>query len=203
MLPLVFQWPSSGLLVCSNYASQHWIATGTPVGASISQCGSSGIPVYLWLQWSSSVFQLCKLCISQCGSSVICQVVNQSTDKIWLGCPYVKSLSSSNPLWIQLVWRELFLSDFFWIATPTIQNYYGVHIQSMLRVMLKYSLAWRTELVSIAEQYTPSKILNLHWPVDLLLVVLPSWHFKLAWMLPCLTKCWCVCVFVSVCVCVC
>ena len=45
---------SSGLPVCSNYANQHWIATGTPLGASISQCGSSGIPVYLWLQWSSS-----------------------------------------------------------------------------------------------------------------------------------------------------
>ena len=30
------------------------INTGTPLGASISQCGSSGIPVYLCLQWSSN-----------------------------------------------------------------------------------------------------------------------------------------------------
>ena len=50
----------------------------------ISQCGSSVISLYLWLQWCSSVFQLCKLSldchwhttslgasISQCGSSGI------------------------------------------------------------------------------------------------------------------------------------
>ena len=65
VLPVVFQWLSSGLPVCSNYANKHWIATGTPLGASISQCGSSGIPVYLWLQWSSSVFQLCKLTLDR------------------------------------------------------------------------------------------------------------------------------------------
>ena len=64
-LPVVFQWLSSGLPVCSNYANLHWIATGTPLGASFSQCGSSGIPVYLWLQWSSSVFQLCKLTLDR------------------------------------------------------------------------------------------------------------------------------------------
>ena len=56
---------SSGLPVCSNYANSHWIATGTPLGASISQCGSSGIPMYLWLQWSSSVFQLCKFTLDR------------------------------------------------------------------------------------------------------------------------------------------
>ena len=61
---------SSGLPMCSNYANEHWIATGTPLGASISQCGSSGIPVYLWLQWSSSV---------------VCQVASQCTDRIWFG----------------------------------------------------------------------------------------------------------------------
>ena len=57
----VFQWPSSDIPVCFNYVNQHWIDTGTPLSACISQRGSSGIPVYLWLQWSSSVFQLCKL----------------------------------------------------------------------------------------------------------------------------------------------
>ena len=52
VLPVVFQWLSSGLPVCSNYAN--WIATGTPLSASIIQCGSSGIPVY-WqnLVWRS------------------------------------------------------------------------------------------------------------------------------------------------------
>ena len=61
---------SSGFPVCSNYANEHWIATGTPLGVSISQCGSSGISVYLWLQWSSSV---------------VCPVVSQCTDIIWFG----------------------------------------------------------------------------------------------------------------------
>ena len=61
---------SSGLPVCSNYANLHWIATGTPLGAGISQWCSSGIPVYLWLHWSSSV---------------VCPVVSQCTDRIWFG----------------------------------------------------------------------------------------------------------------------
>ena len=64
-LPVVFQWLSSGLPVCSNYANKHWISPGTSLGPSINQCGSSGIPVYLWLQWSSSVFQLCKLTLDR------------------------------------------------------------------------------------------------------------------------------------------
>ena len=42
VFPMVFH----GLPVCSNYASYHGIATGTPLGDSISKCGSSGIPVY-------------------------------------------------------------------------------------------------------------------------------------------------------------
>ena len=66
---------SSGLPVCFNYANQHWIATGTSLGASSSQKGSSGMPVYLWVQWSSSV---------------ICPVVSQSTDRIWFGGHWVR-----------------------------------------------------------------------------------------------------------------
>ena len=42
VLPMVFH----GLPVCSNYANYHWIVIGTPLGDSISQCGSSCIPVY-------------------------------------------------------------------------------------------------------------------------------------------------------------
>ena len=57
VVPVAFQCicGSICLSVCSNHTNEHWIATGTPLGSSISQCGSSGIPVYLWLQWSSSV----------------------------------------------------------------------------------------------------------------------------------------------------
>ena len=72
VLPVVFQWLSSGIPVCSNYANEHWIATGTPLGASISQCGSSCIPVYLWLQWSSSMFQLCKLTLDRHWNTTEC-----------------------------------------------------------------------------------------------------------------------------------
>ena len=49
---------ASGLPVCSNYANDElWIATGRPVGESISQCGSS----------------------------VVCPVVSQCTGSIWFG----------------------------------------------------------------------------------------------------------------------
>ena len=72
VVPVAFQCNcgSSGLPMCSNYANWHWIATVKPLGTSISQCGSSGIPVYLWLQWSSCV---------------VCPVVSQCTDIIWFG----------------------------------------------------------------------------------------------------------------------
>ena len=81
VVPVAFQCTcgSSGLPVCSNYANEHWIATGLPLGASISQAGSSDIPVYLWLQWSSSV---------------VYPVVSQCTDRIWFGGHKVRSLPS-------------------------------------------------------------------------------------------------------------
>ena len=121
-MPVCFQWSSSGFPVVFQCVPIMQINTGTPLGASISRCGSSGIPVYLWLQWSSSVFQLCKLTliatgtplgasISQCGSSgipvyvwlqwsssVVCPVVSQCTDIIWFGGHKVRSLPSMRPL---------------------------------------------------------------------------------------------------------
>ena len=65
MLPVVFRWSSSGFPVVFQCVPIMQINTGSPLGASISQCGSSGIPVYLWLQWSCSVFQLCKLTLDR------------------------------------------------------------------------------------------------------------------------------------------
>ena len=56
------QWSSSGNPVAIQSAwnldlSVHWNATGE------SQCASSGLPVAF--QWSSSVFQLCKLTLDR------------------------------------------------------------------------------------------------------------------------------------------
>ena len=141
VVPVAFQCTcgSSGLPVCSNYANEHCIATGTPLGASISQCGSSGIPVYLWLQWSSSV---------------VCPVVSQCTDRIWFGGHYVRSLPCMRPLMyttgmVRVVWAKLISVE----LKPQIhKNYNGAHIKGMHRVMLKYSHALITELVSIAGQ---------------------------------------------------
>ena len=108
---------SSGLPVCSNYADQHWIATETPLGASISQCGSSGIPVYLWLQWSSIV---------------VCPVVSQCTDRIWFGGHEVRLLTSMRPFMyttgmMRVVWAKLISFD----LQPHIhKNYNGAHIMA-------------------------------------------------------------------------
>ena len=155
------------------------INNGTPLGASISQCGSSGIPVYLWLQWSSSVFQLCKLTLEHhwvLASASVVPVASQCTCgssglpvrsvqwypsvlTIWFWGHWVRSLPSMRPLMyttamVRVVWTKLISFD----LQPQIhKNYNGAHIKGMHRVMLKYSHMLRAELASIAEQSTPSK----------------------------------------------
>ena len=76
--------------------------------ASISQCGSSGIPVYLWLHWSSSV--ICPAAPS---------VLTES------GLEVIKSghFPACDPLCIQLVWWELFeLNRFHLTCNPKYTN---------------------------------------------------------------------------------
>ena len=138
--PVWFQWHPSVLVAPVVFQCvPHWIATGTPLGASISQCGSSGIPVYLWLQWSSSA---------------VCPVVSQCTDRIWFGGHWVRSLPSMRPLMyttamVRVVWAKLISFD----LQPQIhKNYNAAHIKGMHRVMLKYSHMLRAELASITEQ---------------------------------------------------
>ena len=63
--PVVFQWSFSELQVVFHCVPIMQINTGTPLCPSISQCGPSGIPVYVRLQCSSSVFQLCKLTLGR------------------------------------------------------------------------------------------------------------------------------------------
>ena len=139
--PVWFQWHPSVLVapVVFQCVPIMQIKTGTPLGASISQCGSSGIPVYLWLQWSSSA---------------VCPVVSQCTDRIWFGGYRVRSHPSMRPLMYatamaRLVWTKLISFD----LQPQIHKIYnGAHIKDMHRVMLKYSHVLRAELASIAEQ---------------------------------------------------
>ena len=137
VLPVAFQWPSSGLPVSSNYANWHWITTGTPLGASISQCGSSGISVYFWLQWSSSVFELCTLTLDrhwnttgcyhqpvwfQWHPSVIVAPVVFQWSVQWYPSVLIESslevirsghFPACDPQCIQLVWWELFELNLF------------------------------------------------------------------------------------------
>ena len=119
--PVCFQcprWSPSGLPVCSNYASNRWIATGTPWRSSTNQCGSSGIPVYLWPQWYSNMFNYANELLiatgipigditSQCGSMVVCPSESQCTHSIWFGGQQVGLHPSMQSLCVQLVRREL------------------------------------------------------------------------------------------------
>ena len=148
------------------------INTGTPLGATISQCGSSGIPVYLWVQWSSSVFQLCKLTLDHhwvLASVSVVPVASQCTcgssgppvrSVQWYpsvltesGLEIIRSghFPACDPLCIQLVWWELFeLNWFQFNCNPKYtKNYNGAHTKGMHMVMLKYSQVLRAELVSI------------------------------------------------------
>ena len=134
---------ASGLPVAIQCAwnldpSVHWNATGERIVgsqcASISQCGSSGIPVYLWLQWSSSVFQLCKLtldCHWVLASASVVPKASQCTCgssglPVWSAQWYPSVLTESDlevirsghfpacdPLCIQPVWWELFEPNWF------------------------------------------------------------------------------------------
>ena len=116
--PVVFQRSSIGLPVCSNYANYHRVATGTPMGASISQYGSSDIPVYL------CGFPVCPNCAngefwiatrrplgnsnSQCGSSIVQWYPSVPTESGFEVIIKSGHFPACNPLCIKLVWRELF-----------------------------------------------------------------------------------------------
>ena len=125
------QWASSGLPVCCNYASQHRIATGTPLDASISQCGSS----------------------------VVCPVVFQCTDSIWYRGHMVRSLPSMQPLVYTTCMKKVVCAKLisFELQPQIHQNCNGAHIQGLHRVILKNLHVWRAEFVCIAEQHTSSK----------------------------------------------
>ena len=124
--PVVFQWQSSGNPVCLHLdPSVHWNATGEmPV---CFQWSSSGLPVAF--QWSSSVFQLCKLTLDRHWDTIGCK--HQPVWFQWhpsvLVAPVVFQcgLPSGIPVyWQNLVWRSLgqVTSQH---ATPNVYNWYG------------------------------------------------------------------------------
>ena len=87
--PVVIQWS------WNLDHSVHWNATGDI--DVCSQCVSSGLPVAF--QWSSSVFQLCKLTLDCHWDITVWQ-----HQPVWFQC----SLSCGIPVyWQNLVWRSL------------------------------------------------------------------------------------------------
>ena len=126
---MCFQWSSSGFPVCSNYANQHWIATGPPLGASTSQCGSSDLvaPVVFqcvpimqintgsplehhWVLASASVVQVAFQCTFGPSGLPVWSVQWYPSVLTESGLEVIRSghFSACDPLCIQLVWWELF-----------------------------------------------------------------------------------------------
>ena len=173
-LPVAFQWSSSVFQLCKLTLDHHWDTTGCYhqlvwfqwhpsilVAPVVFQCVpimqiNTGLPLQNhWVLASASVVPVASQCT--CGSSGLPvwsvqwypSVVTES------GFEVIRSghFPTCDPLCIQLVWRELFSTDFIWLATPNTQkNYDSAHIIGMHRVMLKYSHVLRAEPVSIAEQ---------------------------------------------------
>ena len=180
VLPVVFQWSSSGFPVVSQCVPIMQINTGSPlehhwVLASVSvvpvasqcTCGSSGLPVWS-VQWYPSV-------LTESGL----EVIRSGHFPAW------------NPLCIQLVWWELFELISFDLQPQIHKNYNGAHVKGIHSVMLKYSHVLRAELASITEQYTPSK----GWIYrDLSTCLLVSRHLVISNWYGCYSACLTICV---------
>ena len=78
-----FQRYSSGLPECFDYANHHWIATGTPLGDNMNQCGSSGFPAQIVLTNSGLPLEwLLGDSMSQCGSRGIESIKTTSMETV-------------------------------------------------------------------------------------------------------------------------
>ena len=105
------------------------INTASPLGHHSELPSASGIPVYLWLQWSSSVFQLCKLTLDRHWDTTGCW--NQPVWFQWhpsvLVAPVVFQcvLSSSIPVYWQNLVRGASSQVTSQHATPYVYNLYG------------------------------------------------------------------------------
>ena len=130
--PVVFQCFPIMQINTGSPLEHHWVLASASVVPVASQCtcGSSGLPVWSVL-WYPSVLTESGLEVIRSGHFPAC-----------------------DPLYIQLVWWELFWTQLTSCdLQPQIhKNYNDAHIKDMRRVMLKYSHVLRAELVSIAEQ---------------------------------------------------
>ena len=127
--PVVFQWQSSGNPVCLEVRPQctlewHWRRI---VGSRCFQCASSGIPVAF--QWSSSVFQLCKLTLDRHWDTTGCyhqSVWFQWHPSVPVGpVVFQCGLSSGIPVY----WQNLVLEVIGQVTskhvTPNVYSWYG------------------------------------------------------------------------------
>ena len=189
--PVAFQWSSSGFPVVFQCVPIMQINTGSPLGhhwalssasvvpvASHCTCGYSGVPVWS-VQWCPSV-------LSESGLEVN-QVIRSG------------HFPACNPICIQLVlWESFELNWFHLTCNPKYTKTIMVLISKACT-----ELCWSTHMCSEQNWYPlhSSKIqeLNLQRPLHLLTGVPQSCHFKLAWMLLCLTTgvCVCVCVYIQ------
>ena len=88
----------------------------TPLGASINQYGSSGVPAWS-VQWYPSAVTKSGLEVIRSGHLLACN------------CMYTTGM-------VRVVWVKLIS---FYLQPQIHKNYNGAHIKAMIRVMLKYS----------------------------------------------------------------
>ena len=150
---MCFQRASSGLpgiLQYYIYANYHWIVIGTTMGASINQCGYSGILVYSWLQLSSSVFWLCKQALDSHRKTTVLKhqplyfqcSLSYGIPGNWqhMVCRSAVRVPACNPLCIQLSWRELFKGSWFYLNfNPNTQKLYHMYNNFIAGLLVKYT----------------------------------------------------------------
>ena len=146
----------------------HWVLASASVVPVVSQCtcGSSGLPVWS-VQWYPSVLTESGLEVIRSGHFPAC-----------------------NPLCIQLVWWELYELNWFHL---TCNPKYTKTIMVLVSKACTW-WCWSTHMCLEQNWYplqssTLQVKAELQRPIHLLVGVPPYCHFKLAWMLLCLTIC--------------
>ena len=187
MLPVVFQYVQIRQINTRLSLGHHWVLAPASVVPVTPQCncGSSGRPVYssyanndFWIATGRPLGGN----ISQCGSSLVCPVVSQCTDRIWFRVFRSGHFPACNLLCIQMVWRKVLQLSWFYL------NSNSEYSKTLMVPISKACVEWcRTAHTFEEQNWYPlqcSKLqvkLNLQRPVHLLLGVPQSCHFKLDW----------------------
>ena len=131
-LPVAFQWCSSVFQLCKLALDRHWNTTwcyqqpvwfqwhpSVLVALVVFQCVpimqiNTGSPLqHHWVLASASVVTVVSQCtFGSSGLPVVCPMVFQCTDRIWLGSHKVRPLPSMQPLMyttgmVRVVWAKL------------------------------------------------------------------------------------------------